>query len=95
MFRTIWHNRCALFACAVFISLPLSRSIADPTEDAAAKLCDNLAASIPDKTKPAGVPGVSAGAIDGPKAVEACEKAAGWRSTAPRKGGSLERSATG
>ncbi len=76
MFRTIWHNRCALFACAVFISLPLSRSIADPTEDAAAKLCDNLAASIPDKTKPAGVPGVSAGAIDGPKAVEACEKAA-------------------
>jgi TPR repeat protein len=58
------------------VDFNLNIAWAGPAEDEAVKLCDQLAAAIPDKTKPAGVPGVKGGDIDGPAAVAACEKAA-------------------
>ena len=67
-----------LLVMSVFALVDFSQSPvrAGPAEDEAAKLCDQLAAAIADKTKPAGVPGVKGGDIDGPAADAACEKAA-------------------
>jgi TPR repeat protein len=64
-----------LGSIAVSALVWVSPALAGATEEAASKLCSKLAAAVDDNTKPAGVPGIEMGNIDGAKAVAACEQA--------------------
>jgi TPR repeat protein len=72
MRQTAHSSLIALSLCALSASVP---TLASPAEDEAAKQCNQLAAAVDDKTKPANVSGVEFGDIDGAAAVAACEKA--------------------
>jgi hypothetical protein len=81
-----------LSASIVLLSMSPSRSEdAAPAADSPEHLCDVLAASPFDRTKPAGIAGVETGSIDSKKAIPACRDALAKHPDDPRLAFQLAR----